>query len=228
MPQTTGLFSVQISSPFAQQDPEPWRFPLSWVSWPCAIWFHRHFSRLFPLWLVSLYPPTFEYRPLPRFGLDPEYLLPKLPFWATQLRLYQDFCPPRFRLKYYVCVLCAHSSPILFETMDCSPLDSSVHVIFQARILEWAAISYSRGTSRPRKFLHLLWFLPWQADSLPLYHLGSPQALDLDFQTVSGWCWLPGLLPQMSHQSGPLPWGITLCYLFLLMHPWDSGTSPNF
>ena len=34
--------------------------------------------------------------------------------------------------------------------MDCSPSDSSVHGISQARILEWVAISYSRGSSRPR------------------------------------------------------------------------------
>ena len=34
--------------------------------------------------------------------------------------------------------------------MDCSPPGSSVHGIFQARILEWVAISYSRGSSRPR------------------------------------------------------------------------------
>ena len=29
-------------------------------------------------------------------------------------------------------------------------LDSSVHEISQARILEWVAISFSRGSSRPR------------------------------------------------------------------------------
>ena len=34
--------------------------------------------------------------------------------------------------------------------MDCSLPGSSVHGIFQARILEWAAISFSRGTSQPR------------------------------------------------------------------------------
>ena len=32
----------------------------------------------------------------------------------------------------------------------CSPPGSSVHGIFQARILEWIAISFSRGSSRPR------------------------------------------------------------------------------
>ena len=34
--------------------------------------------------------------------------------------------------------------------MDCSPLGSAVHGILQARILEWVAISYSRGSSRPK------------------------------------------------------------------------------
>ena len=33
--------------------------------------------------------------------------------------------------------------------MDCSPPGSSVHGIFQARILEWLAISYSRALSDP-------------------------------------------------------------------------------
>ena len=34
--------------------------------------------------------------------------------------------------------------------MECSLSDFSVHGIFQARILEWAAFSYSRGLSQPR------------------------------------------------------------------------------
>ena len=33
--------------------------------------------------------------------------------------------------------------------MDCSPPGSSVHGILQARILEWVAISFSRGSSNP-------------------------------------------------------------------------------
>ena len=35
----------------------------------------------------------------------------------------------------------------LCDPMDCSPLGFSVHGIFQARLLEWAAISHSRGSS---------------------------------------------------------------------------------
>ena len=36
------------------------------------------------------------------------------------------------------------------DTMECGPPGSSVHGISQARILEWVAISFSRGSSRPR------------------------------------------------------------------------------
>ena len=38
----------------------------------------------------------------------------------------------------------------LCDPMDCSLSGSSVHGIFQARVLEWIAISFSRGSSRPR------------------------------------------------------------------------------
>ena len=36
------------------------------------------------------------------------------------------------------------------DPIDCSPLGSYVHGISQARILEWVAISPSRGSSQPR------------------------------------------------------------------------------
>ena len=39
--------------------------------------------------------------------------------------------------------------------MDYSPLSSSVHGIFQARILEWVAISFTRGSSWPRDWSHV-------------------------------------------------------------------------
>ena len=56
-----------------------------------------------------------------------------------------------------VCVVCtrarvrAQSCPILWEPMDCRPPGSSVHGIFQAKILEWVAIfSYARESSGTR------------------------------------------------------------------------------
>ena len=38
----------------------------------------------------------------------------------------------------------AQSSLTLCDPMDCSPPGSSVHGIFQARILEWLSISYAK------------------------------------------------------------------------------------
>ena len=45
-----------------------------------------------------------------------------------------------------VWVLVAQSGPTPCNTMDCSPHSSSVHGILQARILEWVAILFSRGS----------------------------------------------------------------------------------
>ena len=50
-----------------------------------------------------------------------------------------------------VCVL-AQLCPTLCKPVDCSPPGSSDHGIFQARILEWVAISSSRGSSWPREW----------------------------------------------------------------------------
>ena len=52
---------------------------------------------------------------------------------------------------FYLC-LCsvAQLHLTLCNPMDCRPPGSSVHRIFQARILEWVVISSSRGSFRPR------------------------------------------------------------------------------
>ena len=52
------------------------------------------------------------------------------------------------RMMWWWCV-CVQSCPTLFYLMDCSLPGSSVHGILQARILEWAIISYFRGSSWP-------------------------------------------------------------------------------
>ena len=53
----------------------------------------------------------------------------------------------RVGLIHHMCVLISQSCPILWDQMDCSLPGSSVHGISQARILEWVAISSSRGSS---------------------------------------------------------------------------------
>ena len=43
----------------------------------------------------------------------------------------------------------SQSCPTLCDPMDCSLLGSSVHGLFQARVLEWVAISFSRRSPQP-------------------------------------------------------------------------------
>ena len=50
---------------------------------------------------------------------------------------------------------CPHACVTLCNPMNCNLPGSSVHGIFQARILEWVAISYSRGSSWPRDGTHV-------------------------------------------------------------------------
>ena len=49
-----------------------------------------------------------------------------------------------------MCGQSLQSCPTLCNPVDCSPPGFSVHGILQARILEWVAIPFSRGSSRPR------------------------------------------------------------------------------
>ena len=51
-----------------------------------------------------------------------------------------------------ITVSVAQSCPTLCDPTDCSPPGSSVHGVLQARILEWVAISFSRGSTRHRGY----------------------------------------------------------------------------
>ena len=55
-------------------------------------------------------------------------------------------------VRVWVCVL---SYVQLCDPMDCSLPGSSVHEIFQAKILEWVAIFDSKGSSPPRDQTHV-------------------------------------------------------------------------
>ena len=61
-------------------------------------------------------------------------------------------CPLEVQLEALVpfCDQLLQSCLTLFDTMDCNPPGSAVHGILQAGILEWVAISSSRGSFRPR------------------------------------------------------------------------------
>ena len=72
-------------------------------------------------------------------------------------------------------MLVAPLCPTLYDPMDCSPPGSSVYGILQARILEWVAIPFSRGSPypgiEPRSPV-------LQADSLPSEPPGKPNTLE--------------------------------------------------
>ena len=63
----------------------------------------------------------------------------------------------------------------LCDPVDCSLPGSSVHGILQARRLASFAMTFSRGSSRPRDRTHISFcLLHWQAVSLPLAPPGKP------------------------------------------------------
>ena len=78
----------------------------------------------------------------------------------------------------------AQSYPTLSDPRDCSPPGSSVHGIFQARVLEWGAIAFSTYllllvntvTLRKPRLLavkQLAWEIPWTEEPGGLQSLGS-------------------------------------------------------
>ena len=86
----------------------------------------------------------------------------------------------------------AQSPQTLCNPMDCSPPGSSVHGISQARILEWVAISFSRGSSLPRDwtwvscvagrfFFFTIWTTRVQGPSeIPSYSFSSYPGFSID------------------------------------------------
>ena len=53
----------------------------------------------------------------------------------------------------------AQSCPTLSDPMDCSPPGSSVHGIFQARVLKWGAIAFSDIKTRYQVFQQVFLFI---------------------------------------------------------------------
>ena len=82
----------------------------------------------------------------------------------------------------------------LCDPMDCSLLGSSVHAVFQARVLEWVAISFSKGSSQPRNWT---WSPALQEDALPSEPPGKPRCENwiikkTEHQRIDAfklWCW---------------------------------------
>ena len=79
----------------------------------------------------------------------------------------------QYQLPSLVCAKSLRSCLTLCDPVDCSSPGSSVHGTFQTRILGWAPMPSSRGSSQPQglnpRLLHLL-----QVNSFPLVPPGKP------------------------------------------------------
>ena len=92
----------------------------------------------------------------------------RCPWYVFRLKRKEN-CKKKKKCVYcvYICVLwsdrklhicCCLVTKLclnLLQPHGCRPLGSSVHGISQARILEWVAISFSRGSSQPRNWTHV-------------------------------------------------------------------------
>ena len=105
--------------------------------------------------------------------------------------------------KLCQCAKLLQSHLTFCDPVDCSTPSSSVHGILQARILEWAAISSSRGSSQQGSNPHLLHFLHWQLGHLPLVPPGKPIKTSVQFShsVVSDSLWPH----ELQHSRPPCP-----------------------
>ena len=123
--------------------------------------------------------------------------------------------------------------PTLCNSMDCSLSGSSIHGIFQARVLEWIAISFSRGSSWPRnrtQVSHIAdsYLTAWASreavtsKTKSILRQESPVFAESP-PSISGHPeWQAGYRPKAVHgrlpppQAPGLSWGVWACPV----HPW--------
>ena len=84
--------------------------------------------------------------------------------------------------------------------MDCSPPGSSVHGIFQARVLEWGAISFSSVSSQPRD---QTWVFRIAGRRFMVWATPDKFILNISFSSVTQSC--PTLCNPMTHSTPGLP-----------------------
>ena len=125
-----------------------------------------------------------------------------------------------FVFNYFVCMLNHAKSlqlwPTLCDFMDCGLPGSSVYGILRARVLEWDALPFSRGSSRRGSYPHLLCLLHWQAGSLTLSHQEIPlttfNSVQFSHSVVSNSLWPCG--PQHARLNMDLA-HLLLCMILL-------------
>ena len=124
-------------------------------------------------WWLILLPCPFSPQPWPScWGL--------LIYWApgmchssgADMAIALELRASEFYIHMHACMLSRFSYIWLFVT-----LNSSVHEILQARILEWVAISSSRGSSWPKDLTYGFFFLRLLHCRWILYHWATKEAL---------------------------------------------------
>ena len=82
---------------------------------------------------------------------------------------------------FYSVWVCSRS--VICDPLDYSQIGSSVHGVLQARMLEWVAISFSKGSSQPRNWMHVScvsfiaggFFTQWTSREEPVAVLSAPK-----------------------------------------------------
>ena len=147
-----------------------------WLQFSCFIFFST-----ISLWELCCHKLTYPLSPPTALYFFNFYLFSCYsPFTTT---FYTSQCSSEKQNQWEICLsLCKCSVTCsclsLWNCMGRSQPSSSVHGIFQARILEWVAIFFSQGIFLTQELNPcLLYLLHWQKDSLPICHLGSPFSL---------------------------------------------------
>ena len=132
-----------------------------------------------------------------------------------------------------MCVLVAQLCLTLCDPMDCSSPGSSVHEILQAKILEWEAIPFSRGSSSPRNPVWVTYIVGrlftalWTIDHQVPLSMGILQARILEWVTMPS----PGDLSNPGIKPGSPPLQADSCSLSHPGIPWvlggNSGSFPH-
>ena len=93
---------------------------------------------------------------IPRFYHSTNYLVSifHIPCWFASKCIHISY------LRILYSLFCCCVEPLNYVRFFCNPMDwspssSPVHKISQARILEWVAISFSRGSSQPKDQTHI-------------------------------------------------------------------------
>ena len=123
---------------------------------------------------------------------------------CSWFRAYRCVCVYIHSYVHKVKMLVTQSCLTLCDPMDCSPPGSSVPGILQAKILEWAAISFSRGSSRPRDQTHASCI-----GRQNLYHWVTREGYMIVY--IHAWKWSGSVVSDSLRPHGPTR----------LLCPWD-------